>query len=140
MLINCVSVCVCIVVARCRAKANGNESLRGKVRCCFGEIHFLQHPQPVLRTETHTHTHPYIYTYRYKHICLSHAVESYSDVRPRSIAYCALRPAAVCVCVCAVKEPCLTAVKTTSLLCADINILIPFTGLERIAQQQDAQV
>lgn len=83
-------------------------------------------------------THPYMYTYRYKHICLSHAVESYSDVRPRSIAFCALRPAAVSVC--AVKEPCLTAVKTTSLLCADINILIPFTGLERIAQQQDAQV
>lgn len=99
---------------------------------------FCTRPQPVLRTETHTRTHLYMYTYRYRCICLSHAVKSYSEVRPRSIAYCALRPAAVSVC--AVKEPCLTAVKTTSLLCTDINFLIPFAGLQQIAQQQDAQV
>jgi len=107
--------------ARCRRDAN--ESLRGKVRCCFGEIHFL-HPSSTCPSCTHTlictrtQTNTFVCPTQLKATArFAHAV--------LHTALCGLLHW-----VSVQWEPCLTAVKTTCLLCADINILILFCWAE----------
>ncbi len=112
-------MCVCVCVQCGKVQKRRKWVIAGKVRCCFGEIHFL-HPSSTCPSHTHTlictrtQTNAFVCPTQLKATArFAHAV--------LHTALCGLLHW-----VCVQWEPCLTAVKTTCLLCADINILILF--------------